>query len=101
MRDDVNEAVTLDKAVIATSAAVSTGISIGYVIWVLRGGVLLSSLLASLPAWRMIDPLPVLANLKRDDDAGAEDDSLQNLLKKAKQKAAGESGVDPKLNAVR
>ena len=46
---------------IASSIAVSGGLSIGYVIWLVRGGVLVSSMLSALPAWQLIDPLPVLA----------------------------------------
>jgi hypothetical protein len=58
---------------------------VGYVIWLLRGGLLLSSLLSSLPAWHVIDPMPVLARSgPRDDDSGVEDDHLENLFGKAK-----------------
>ena len=46
---------------IASSIAVSSGLSIGYVIWLVRGGVLVSSMLSALPAWQLIDPLPVVA----------------------------------------
>ena len=59
--------------------AASTSLSVGYVIWLLRGGVLLSSLLSSLPAWRLVDPLPVLSRLS--DDTDDEDDaSLEELV---------------------
>ena len=37
--------------------------------WILRAGGLISSLLASLPAWRHMDPLPILA---RDDEQDEE-----------------------------
>jgi hypothetical protein len=45
-------------------------LSVGVVTWVLRAGGLLSSLLASLPAWRHVDPLPILARgeRRRDED---------------------------------
>lgn len=49
------------QALVAQSAAVVGGFSIGYVVWLVRGGVLASSVLSALPAWQMIDPLPVLA----------------------------------------
>jgi hypothetical protein len=48
-------------ALVASSIAVSSGLSIGYVIWLVRGGVLVSSMLSALPAWQLIDPLPVMA----------------------------------------
>ena len=34
----------------------------GYVIWVMRGGSLLASLLSSVPIWKGFDPLPVLSS---------------------------------------
>ncbi len=49
----------------ASSIALTSGLSIGYVIWLIRGGILVSSMLSALPAWQMIDPLPVLATSGR------------------------------------
>jgi VCBS repeat-containing protein len=43
-------------------------LSVGVVTWVLRAGGLLSSLLALLPAWRHVDPLPILARGERRRD---------------------------------
>jgi hypothetical protein len=34
--------------------------SVGYVIWCIRGGSLVATLLTTLPLWRWLDPLPVL-----------------------------------------
>ncbi|MDO8263426.1 MAG: hypothetical protein Q7T21_09375, partial [Gallionella sp.] len=85
--DQLREHITADaegeKHIIGASVAVGTGLSIGYVLWLLRGGVLLSSLLSALPAWRFIDPLPVLGRLKEDndeDDEAGEDESLESLV---------------------
>ena len=47
------------QATIGTSLAMTTGLSVGYVVWLVRGGVLMSSMLSALPAWQLIDPLPV------------------------------------------
>jgi len=49
--------VTLANGVIG---GVLTTASTGYVIWLLRAGPLVASVLSSLPAWRTFDPLPVL-----------------------------------------
>jgi hypothetical protein len=46
-------------------------LSVGAVWWALRATGLIASLLASAPAWRHIDPLPVLA---RGDDEEEEED---------------------------
>jgi hypothetical protein len=73
----------LDKVAVGSTLAVSTGFSIGYVLWLLRGEVLLGSLLASLPAWRLMDPLPVLAFLgKGSKNDGEDDDSIESVVKK-------------------
>jgi hypothetical protein len=43
--------------------------------------VLLSTLLSSMPAWRVLDPFPVLAR-QRDsgDDDDEDDDSLESMI---------------------
>ena len=48
-------------AVIGSSILATGGVSIGYVVWLVRGGVLMSSMMSALPAWQMVDPLPILA----------------------------------------
>jgi hypothetical protein len=51
--------------------------------WALRGAGLLTSLLASTPAWRNLDPLPVLGadddDDKKDDDDADEEASRDEL----------------------
>ena len=51
-------------AKVATGTSLS--LSAGFVAWLLRGGSLLSSLIAVLPAWRYFDPLPVLGVNKKE-----------------------------------
>lgn len=83
-REQFKSRISIEQNFAASTAAVSASVSIGYVIWLLRGGVLLSSLLASIPAWSAIDPLPILSNAgagKRGKDG--DDESLQDMLKKA------------------
>jgi hypothetical protein len=60
------------RAVVATSLGVTGGLSIGYVVWLVRGGVLVSTMLSALPAWQMIDPLPVLASARPRGRAAGE-----------------------------
>ncbi len=82
-REIQDEVVHLEKTVVGSSITVTTGLSIGYVIWLVRGGVLLSTALSSLPAWRMVDPLPVITslnNISTDDEKSG--DSLASLIKK-------------------
>ena len=81
LRKQVQENINFNKMVVGSSLSVTTGLSIGYVIWLIRGGVLLSTVLSSLPAWRMIDPLPIVARLNNTTDS-EEDDSLESIVKK-------------------
>lgn len=74
-----NARPTLTAAIVGGTAAVSTGLSVGYVIWTLRSGILLTGLLSSLPAWRFIDPLPILSGrVSADDDE--DEESLESLV---------------------
>ena len=61
MRETVVAEPTVEHRIVGSTVAVTGAMSVGYVIWLLRGGLLLSSLLSSLPAWHAIDPMPVLA----------------------------------------
>ncbi|MEO2018727.1 MAG: hypothetical protein ABGZ53_30630 [Fuerstiella sp.] len=69
-----------EQVVVGSSAVVSTGVSVGYVMWLLRGGSLLTTFLSSLPAWQAFDPLAVLESFdeKRDDEE--DDESLVSLV---------------------
>jgi hypothetical protein len=62
-----------------TASAVSVGASVALFLWMSRAGSLLSGMLSAMPAWRAVDPLPVLDHLgqtatllKRNADDGIE-----------------------------
>lgn len=74
---------TLTTAIVGGTAAVSTGLSVGYVVWTLRSGILMTSLLSSLPAWRFIDPLPILSGKVSAEDE--DDESLESLVADTQQ----------------
>jgi glycerate-2-kinase len=86
MRDGVSDATIFHQSVVGSSVAVTTGLSVGYVAWLVRGGVLLSTALSSLPAWQFIDPLPVLARTR--DGKDGDDDSLQSIIQEESERAA-------------
>ena len=81
--NDLREEMLLEndsaKKVVGSSLTVSAGFSVGYVVWLARSGVIMSSVLSSLPAWRLIDPLPVLASL-REKDEDDDDESLESIV---------------------
>lgn len=73
LRDSVREELDLDRSVTISVASVSLGLSLVYVLWLIRGGVLIGSYLSALPAWRLLDPLPVLSRV--EDEEEEEDDA--------------------------
>ena len=61
---------------LVTGSIVATA---GYVLWTLRGGVLMATMMTSLPSWKFIDPLPVLDSF--NDIADGEDlDAFDSIL---------------------
>ena len=68
----------IERVVLGSAVVSSIGLSAGYVIWVLKGGSLLASVLSSMPAWHLADPLSILAG-KRDDDE--DDESLETIIR--------------------
>jgi len=76
VRDDMGEQADLHHWVSGSIAVGSFGLTVGYVLWLLRGGALLASLLSSLPAWRLIDPLPVLSRVDEEEDGDEDQDAF-------------------------
>jgi hypothetical protein len=70
--------INRQELAIGTALTASTAFAVGYVIWMLRGGMLLTSLIAQLPAWRLVDPLVVLDRMS-DLDEG-EQESLETMV---------------------
>ena len=85
LREDTQEEAVVEQGVVASSVVVSTGFSVGYVLWLARGGALLASLASAIPAWAMVDPLPVLSKQRpgggrspnaQGPDPGADNDDM-------------------------
>jgi hypothetical protein len=70
----------IEQVVVGSTAVVSTSVSVGYVMWLLRGGSLLTTFLSSLPAWQAFDPLAVLESFDENGDQGTDDESLESLV---------------------
>ena len=63
---------------IGSVGMVVSGFTVGYVLWVVRSGLLLSSVVASLPAWTMFDPMVIVSdNVPRDE---GEEESLEDIV---------------------
>jgi Cadherin-like domain/Cadherin-like len=87
LRQEVAEARQTGVLSLASTALVSTGLSVGYVVWLVRGGVLMTSLMSAVPAWAGMDPLPVLAEMGRGDGDGGDDDTPDDPIEKLFSKA--------------
>ena len=55
-------------------AAGSLSVTLAYLLWLLRGGALAASVLAAMPAWRLLDPLPILSRLRNDEEEPTEEE---------------------------
>ncbi len=69
--------VFLIGRVVGSTAVVTTSLSVGYVIWILRGGSVLTAFMSAMPAWQSFDPLPILQSFERQNED--EDDSLLSI----------------------
>lgn len=58
--------------------------TVGYVAWLIRGGVLLTSFMSSLPSWQSFDPLPILESANRggdeSEDGAGRDSSIAEMV---------------------
>jgi len=84
-----SEGSAATRALFGTSTGISTGLSVGYLIWLVRGGTLMGSVLSSLPAWRFVDPLPVLGSIAGDADKDGE--SLESIVENKEAPVPSES----------
>ncbi|MDH3772560.1 MAG: hypothetical protein OET79_16440, partial [Nitrospirota bacterium] len=64
-------------------------LSTGIVAWLVRGGTLLAGLMASLPAWRHFDPVPILGMGKKDKEAWT-----RRVKEAAKMEARDHQGLE-------
>lgn len=76
LREEIRGETEVRDLVASTATAATAALTAGYAIWALKSGHLLASLLASMPAWRHIDPLPVLTGA---DEEQEDDESLSDI----------------------
>jgi hypothetical protein len=74
--------------VLALATGGMLSLSVGYAAWTIRGGYLLISILAQMPAWRLIDPLPVLeypAPSRRNRKGTEDDETFESIIDQAEK----------------
>ena len=73
--DDIEASFEVEFGKVSFSiGAVSAFGAAGYILWTLRGGVLMAAAMSQLPSWKMVDPLPVLDSYSNDRNETGEDD---------------------------
>ena len=90
LKENISDEAREDEKIIGNSLMLSAGMSVGYVVWLARSGVLLSSVISSLPAWRFMDPLPVLSNFNSEIIESEDEESLQSMVEESDDKKANE-----------
>ena len=83
-RDEIHDSVEHKRSPEVYVFSFSASLSLGYILWLIRSGLLLSSVMAAMPAWRWVDPLPVLDRYATDDD-DENNESLQSMVETEEQ----------------
>ena len=73
------EETNLPELVIGTSAIVSTALSVGYVVWMLRSSSLLLSFMSAIPVWCSFDPLVILESFEDSHAKDKDEESTESL----------------------
>ena len=91
--------IAVSRQSFANTLSQSFSASAAYLVWLLRGGSLMSSLLSIFPAWKSMDPLPVLESFEKSRKKRKgeidDDESLESLVEKSNQNnAANDSATE-------
>ncbi|OED43191.1 hypothetical protein AB833_04255 [Chromatiales bacterium (ex Bugula neritina AB1)] len=98
-RDQLDSDTRQQQVVLGSTLTLSTGLSLGYIFWLVRGGLLLGSVMSAMPAWKLVDPVPVLSEFDADDD-DLHDDSLESMVTEEKQNAEAEAEAEAEENST-
>jgi hypothetical protein len=103
VRQEIADAASGETLLVGGAGATATALSAGYVLWLVRGGVLLASVMSSVPAWAAVDPLPILAQMRQrdnDDDEAESADAIEALFGRARRLMARPIPASPDGTAV-
>ncbi len=68
MRQELQSSLTVQSSLnVGTAATTTAGMTVGYVAWVMRSGLLFSSMMTQLPIWQFMDPLAILESADSED----------------------------------
>ncbi|MFG0267497.1 MAG: Ig-like domain-containing protein, partial [Rhodopirellula sp. JB055] len=75
-QEKVNSQINGDLIVVGTAGAAASSVTVGVVAWALRSGLLLSGLIAHMPAWSAVDPLLIMQGFSGNGDG----ETLEELM---------------------
>ena len=58
-------------------ASTASFLTVGYLAWIIRGGVLMTTVMTSLPAWRSLDIVPIIESANQADE---DDESIEQMV---------------------
>ena len=94
MESDEEQAVRHDRMVATVATVAGTTLTVGFVTWLIRSGVLLATALTTTPLWRPLDPVPILASGRReiDEEGRAGADETASGVRRGPRPIARQSG---------
>ncbi len=90
-REQLETEASIPTFLVGGTAALASTLTAGYLIWLIKGGQLVAALMANLPAWQLIDPLPILNSL--DDEDVSDDQSLEEMIESGNADFNSSSGA--------
>lgn len=80
LEEGIEEEQAIAEVVVGSAVVLATGFSIAHIAWLLRGSVLLTKLLSSMPIWISFDPLPMLREVQLDSPSSLPSESLADIV---------------------
>jgi hypothetical protein len=95
--ETVCPSLEVQTVVVGSVGTVASGFTVGYVLWALRSGLVLSSLFASMPAWTLLDPLAgvtIAEGMRKDED----EESLEQIAEKQSKRLSETHGKGAEMH---
>ena len=70
---------SVDQVTFATLSSITGALTVGYVLWMVRGGMLMASFVSSIPAWQSVDPLNIV-EFGSIGGGDADEESLESIV---------------------
>jgi hypothetical protein len=84
LNESLRQELIFEKMVVGSAVVTGGSLTVGYVIWLIRSGSLLATMLSVIPSWTSFDPLPVLDRF--EDDSEDYHDDLATLAQQGHKK---------------